>query len=456
MTHPWTTDSVLQLSTSTEARKKVLELAAAQRWKGLFASPQPARYVWGQIHGSADEPYLSMVDPAEPAFRCTCPSKKNPCKHALALLLLSTRSPEHFTTAHPPSALTDWIHQRQQAAQNKRAKPQPTQSDLVARAKKAAIRAAQRDQKILNGINTLELRLFDLLKQGLASAQAQPADDWMEIARTMINAQAPGLARRVRAMESAARAGSNGQSHLLDEMARLYLCMQAYRRLNDFPPALRADIRSAVGWEQRQKDLDGLPGLSDDWLVLGRSCTVSTRLTIQRTWLVGSSSLRSALLLSFMHDAPTPLDNAPLGQMLPAEVVFYTSAYPLRAEIRARGAPAPLPEQIPASPSIQKAVGQYSAALACNPWIERFPLALQRVTPVQVGEGWFLLDEENRAVPLQNSFAQPWTLLAISGGQPLGVFGEWNSRSFLPLSAWNDSGFHAFAPILGDRIFDEE
>ena len=44
--------------------------------------------VWGLYRGTSAEPYEVMVDRAGPAWRCSCPSRKVPCKHTLGLLLL--------------------------------------------------------------------------------------------------------------------------------------------------------------------------------------------------------------------------------------------------------------------------------------------------------------------------------------------------------------------------------
>ena len=38
-------------------------------------------------------------------------------------------------------------------------------------------------------------------------------------------------------------------------------------------------------------------------------------------------------------------------------------------------------------------------------------------------------------------FSQGWALLAMGGGRPLSVFGEWNGRCFLPLSVWSENKF---------------
>ncbi len=54
------------------------------RWSGAGAAGD---LVWGLCAGSAKQPYQAIVDLAGPAYKCSCPSRKFPCKHALALLL---------------------------------------------------------------------------------------------------------------------------------------------------------------------------------------------------------------------------------------------------------------------------------------------------------------------------------------------------------------------------------
>ena len=63
-------------------------LAVPDRWAGLGCDDIG---VWGRCAGGASEPYECMADHVTVAFRCTCPSRRLPCKHALALLLLWAR-----------------------------------------------------------------------------------------------------------------------------------------------------------------------------------------------------------------------------------------------------------------------------------------------------------------------------------------------------------------------------
>ena len=43
--------------------------------------------LWGLCAGSGKNPYQTIVDLSGPAYKCSCPSRKFPCKHALGLLL---------------------------------------------------------------------------------------------------------------------------------------------------------------------------------------------------------------------------------------------------------------------------------------------------------------------------------------------------------------------------------
>src|SRR5450756_392380 len=42
--------------------------------------------LWRACQGSGSTPYSVVVDVSEPSYRCSCPSRKFPCKHVLALL----------------------------------------------------------------------------------------------------------------------------------------------------------------------------------------------------------------------------------------------------------------------------------------------------------------------------------------------------------------------------------
>jgi type VI protein secretion system component VasF len=64
-------------------------------------------------------------------------------------------------------------------------------------AAKPAGRADKRAAAVAQGLDALDLWLDDLLRQGLATVETQPATFWERQAARMVDAQAPGIAARL-------------------------------------------------------------------------------------------------------------------------------------------------------------------------------------------------------------------------------------------------------------------
>jgi hypothetical protein len=283
--------------------------------------------------------------------------------------------------------------------------------------------------------------LRDLVRQGLADAQSRPHSFWDSVAARMVDAQAPGLARMLRELSGVPASGEGWQARLLERLALLHLLLEGYRRLETLPPATQADIRAAFGWAQSQDELLAAAGARDRWLVLGQRVEDEDNLRVQRTWLWGTGSQRPALVLAFAA-AGQPLDRSLVpGTALDADLAFFPGSYPLRALVKQRHAPpAPL-DRMPGHADLGAATGAYAGALARVPWLGRFPMAIESVIPIRSGEGWAVRDAAGAALPLPASFSHGWRLLAISGGQPLALFGEWDGAVLLPLSVWAEGEF---------------
>ncbi|MFD5575580.1 SWIM zinc finger family protein, partial [Streptomyces cadmiisoli] len=82
----WTAEQVLDLAPDDASRKAGGRLGGAGPWLQIGGSASGS--VWGLCKGSGSKPYRTVVDLTGPAYKCSCPSRKFPCKHALGLLLL--------------------------------------------------------------------------------------------------------------------------------------------------------------------------------------------------------------------------------------------------------------------------------------------------------------------------------------------------------------------------------
>src|SRR5688572_31794662 len=70
--------------------------------------------VWGECAGSGANPYRVMADLRDLGNKCTCPSRKFPCKHVLALLWLNAESIVPF----PPADTPVWVRDRKSTRLN--------------------------------------------------------------------------------------------------------------------------------------------------------------------------------------------------------------------------------------------------------------------------------------------------------------------------------------------------
>jgi hypothetical protein len=130
--------------------------------------------------------------------------------------------------------------------------------------------------------------------------------------------------------------------------------------------------------------------------------------------------------------------------VIEAELAFFPSGYPLRAIVKQRhGAAAPT-GRISGYAKIADAHEAFVGAIAANPWLEIFPMLLVNVTPFRRGEGWSVRDAEGRTLNLAPGFDLGWMMLAVSGGQEIDVFGEWDGDHLWPLSAFCENRFVKF------------
>lgn len=444
-----TADQILALAPDASSAKAGNQLAMLAKWDSLGSN---AASLWGECKGSAKEPYRTQIDIGEPAFKCSCPSRKFPCKHGLALYLLFAGHATHFIEATPPQWVSDWLQERrqraekkQQASSEKAAAQTPEQA--AASAAQGKKREEKRETKVAQGLNGLQTWLQDLAREGLSSVRGRGPAYWDGMAARLVDAQAGALATRLR------RAGGlcfdtatpDWERQLGQELAALWLLGEAYFRLDQLPPGLQHDVRTAIGWNSAQDDVIGQAGLVDSWQVLAQQHGGDDKIRSRSTLLRGIASGRWAWVLHFA--VGTQGFDKPLsaGTQFDGELVFYPGAWPLRALIKQQGDLRTVDASLPRLPSFDTALDSYADALAANPFLDRHPLALEHVTP----ENSVLCRSDDHAIPLRHGFAHYWQLLAVSGGHPVTLIGDWDGATLLPWSVWADGRLYNFESDFG-------
>ncbi|MFJ1745591.1 SWIM zinc finger family protein [Streptomyces sp. NPDC088116] len=433
----WTTEQVLALAPDDASRKAGNRLSTAGPWSDAGGSGTGV--VWGLCKGSGSKPYQTIVDVTGPAYKCSCPSRKFPCKHALGLLLLWASDERSVGEAEAPGWAEEWLEGRRKRSEEKTERGTGGSGGAGKQADPDAARrrADRRAGRITAGATELEQRLTDLLRGGLAAAEASGYGLWEETAARMVDAQAPGLAGRVRELGAIPGSGPGWPVRLLEESALLHLLNAGWLGLDRLPEPLATTVRTRVGLPS---PADG-PPVRDHWLVLGQYDSSDGNLTTRRIRLYGRDSGRSALVLSFGPAGRAPQLALPVGLMVEAVVTPHAGGGQLRADWTEQfGAPSPIPGPPPGG-STTVAIEAYGTALRSDPWLDAWPVTLSDVIPVPVPDGgWQLADADGEsALPVASAaLSRPglWKLAALSGGCPVTVFGECGHRGFHPLAAW--------------------
>lgn len=434
MPRSWTSEQAASLAPDAASFKTAQGLASPRKWDLLGRDDE---FVWGLAQGSGAQPYQAQIDLSEPAFKCSCPSRKFPCKHGLGLLLLLAGSPSAIPAGARPAWLTEWAAKRAEKAAKQEAKttevaaaPPP---DPAAQAKRREKRAAN----IAQGVAFLDGWLQDLVRQGFAAAGSAGYDLWDEPARRLVDAQAPGLARRVRLLGGAILTNQLGDDRALAELGRLHLLISATQRRETLPTEWQQELDGQLGVAVDQEELRRGPGVAGTWLV-GAQTSVEEDKLITRTSYLFSTAGQVAKLMEFHPVAQPGVSTLALGRWLEGELVYFPGIEPLRALWKtpprdAAGGDLPLVERC------DDILAAHAARLAANPLADSLPIIVQ-LTPQREGERWLLRDAEGTALPIIVGFHAGWELFACAGGQPLAIAGLWDGFAFTPLTALADGG----------------
>lgn len=387
-------------------------------WSG-FGGSADGKLVWGDCQGSGANPYRLAVDLENIGSKCTCPSRKFPCKHALALMLLQSRG-QAFPVADVPPWVVEWMGRRRGASATPAARETgsaaasaPSLAAVLEEAEAApdpkaeARREAQRQKReaetataIRAGLTDLEGWISDQLRGGLTSLMANLQPRCRQIAARMVDARMGALAARLDELPARLQELPSAQRFdaLVAELGNLVLMSRAWGDGSAPDPGLRRQIATTESRDALLADPTALR-VTAPWSVCAtREVTRRDGLVAQSTWLANRGEGPPFALLQDYFPVSAGRRSAAFveGETFGAELVFYPSAHPVRAqivqrcEVGAASAPA-----VPDDP-----LEAYVAALGREPWMAELPLTLPEGRLAKAEDGALWWQGRARALPV--------------------------------------------------------
>ena len=151
---PLSADQIAALAPDAKALAAGKQSAAPRLWDALGRSDVA---MWGECKGSAV--YQIRVALDDLVAKCSCPSRKFPCKHSLGLLFLAAESPDRVPVAKPPDWVTEWLEKRAESPDRKKQRAEKAADAAPPDPEQQAKRAEKRLARVLAGIEALELWL---------------------------------------------------------------------------------------------------------------------------------------------------------------------------------------------------------------------------------------------------------------------------------------------------------
>jgi SWIM zinc finger len=414
---------------SLDAAKKLLD---GKKWP-VCCVASDSSFIWGECQGSGSTPYRACVALNDLGYKCTCPSRKFPCKHCLALMWRYSAKAAEFSSGEVPEWVRDWSAKRRTGKTTGNVIGEPDVAKKIAindaidgvdklEQKQDSERAAktrernqqQREALIQAGLEDFYVWLADVYDRGLLHFLQNCTANCSQAAKRLVDAKASGLASQLDEMAGVAlqTLETERPRYLQQKLSSLYLLAKAYQHQAGLHTEHQQEVRRLLGWTMSREQLLDSPEalrISDHWLVLAvREYLQNDGLRRVETWLARSDENADrksfAVLMDYHHvSAGNVAPPFRPGEWLEATIAFYPSPTPLRGIIIDHKLLANSRLHLSGQP-LKQALAERLMQRSKNPWLPTWPLVVAYPVVVTDNAGQFWLTEsgDNCAIPLKH------------------------------------------------------
>jgi len=290
----------------------------------------------------------------------------------------------------------------------------------------------ERLELMQNGIKQLDQWLQDIIQVGLLKIDFDYSFD--QIISRMVDAKLGSIANRLSRIKRLDPAKPDWLDSVTHELSLIFALSWELKKEARLPNDRKLALLSLAGLNFRKGDVVQLPAVADSWLLLGQHQYQEDNLTTRRCWFFGRKLHRTALVLDFAFGRQRFENTYRIGQHYKGQMHYYPALFPMRA-ILANASKANFSVQsLPGFDDLSRFSLRFAEALSKDPWLGKFPTNLKNVMVQQVEGIFYVIDQGRRSISLANDEDTCWRLLALGGGSPITLFGEYNGKSLEVLS----------------------
>ena len=164
-----TAKKIEEWAPNADAAKNGRDLVAKNKFSNLQTDAGKS-IIWGECAGSGKNPYYCSADFLEennPVFRCNCPSRQFPCKHAIGLLYAFEKG-QLFSTNEVPQDIVEKRNKIEKKQEKKVAEKETLKEKADTPKKINKVAAIKKIETQLSGIETAKKILLNITQNGLS------------------------------------------------------------------------------------------------------------------------------------------------------------------------------------------------------------------------------------------------------------------------------------------------
>jgi hypothetical protein len=422
-------EEINALATDEQTALRGQKLANVNKWTVLGYKDN---VLWGECPGSAADAYLVIADINGPTFSCSCPVRKLPCKHCMALMFM--RENELLpSTAELPEKVKKWAERNIKLATKEIKTVDKINDTASAEAKEK--RDVGRLQLMSNGVSDLKRWLSDTVSLGLANLAHDNKQFWENAAARFKDSKLSKVAYTVREIAEEFTVTVDNSEKIAIQFGEISLLVKAFEKIEHCDPIFKEELLNQLGRLLKKSDvIDNAQILKGDFFVFAIKETYNLDgLQERRVWLMHIETGKTALLQDFIFFGSSSFEyNYRLGAVYEMEIYYYPATLQQRAvmfSINFKDNPYDIASF--GYPDFEVLMTNLSALIQLNPWLKHDAMILNQVIPVFDKKERFIVDNLFRKIPLKKcSDKKMMKLLALSGGEPISISGEFDFNSF--------------------------